>query len=82
MKIKFIAMNTIIRKYDFWMFHFLPVLFIRRDDKFDDKKAYYFGKTYYFGIGWLIFQCYIIIRLPKQRDEETEHVGPATDCQQ
>ena len=69
-------MNTIIRKYDLWMFHFLPILFLRRDDKFDDEKAYYFG------IGWLIFQCYIIIRLPKQREEDTEYVCPATDCQQ
>ena len=76
MKLKFIAMNTIIRKYDLWMFHFLPALFLRRDDKFDDEKAYYFG------IGWLIFQCYVIIRLPKKREEETEYVGPSTDCQQ
>ena len=76
MKLKFIAMNTIIRKYDLWMFHFLPILFLRRDDKFDDEKAYYFG------IGWLIFQMYVIIRLPKQREEDTEYVGPATDCQQ
>ena len=76
MKLKFIALNTIIRKYDFWMFHFLPILFLRRDDKFDDEKAYYFG------IGWLIFQMYVIIRLPKKREEETEYVWPATDGQQ
>lgn len=76
MKLKLITMSTIIRKYDLWMFHFLPALFLRRDDKFDDEKAYYFG------IGWLIFQMYVIIRLPKKREEETEYVGPATDCQQ
>lgn len=76
MKLKLITMSTIIRKYDLWMFHFLPILFLRRDDKFDDEKAYYFG------IGWLVFLMYVIIRLPKKRQEETEYVGPATDCQQ
>ena len=76
MKLNFIATGTINRKYDSWLFHFLPVLFLRRNDKFDDEKAYYFG------IAWIIFQCYGVIRLPKKREEETQYVGPASDCQQ
>ena len=76
MKLKFVFGKTINLKYDLWMFHLLPILFITRNDTYNDEKAYYFG------IGWLIFQCNFIIRLPKKREEETEYVGPATDCQQ
>lgn len=76
MKLNFIATGTMNRKYDSWLFHFLPVLFLWRDDKCDDEKAYYFGNA------WTIVQMYVIIRLPKKREEETQYVGPASDCQQ
>lgn len=76
MKAKLIITTTIRRKWSLWMFHFLPALFLRRDDVFDDEAAYYLG------VSWLIFQIYVILRIPKNRTEEPEYVGPATDCQQ
>lgn len=76
MKAKLIITTTIMNKYNLWMIHFLPALFLRRDDVFDDEAAFYFGTS------WLIFQMYVTIRIKKKREEEPEYVGPATDCEQ
>ena len=75
MKAKLIITTTIRNRYNLWMIHFLPALFLRRNDVFDDEAAYYFGTS------WLIFQAYVIIWIKKKREEEPEYVGPATDCQ-
>ena len=76
MKSKLIITTTIRNRYNLWMIHFLPALFLRRDDVFDDEAAYYLGMS------WLIFQMYVRIRIKKKQEDKHDYVGPATDCEQ